>query len=164
MATNFRTIRQASPARWQTALRRAFSEHISVRQLAGSGMWVATSGSDPAAAYEVTGQTCECQAGQFGDPVCKHRAMLWHLHGLLDFDPEPSTPAPAARPATWFGLSTEEVTRLRADALRHAAFHHAPLVNPFTGEIIDRHNCDEPAERFGDVNEHGNWVWDDEAA
>ncbi len=126
-------------------------------------MWIATSGSDPSAAYEVTRQRCECQAGQFGGEVRKHRAMLLHLHGLLDCDPEPSTPAPAARPAPWGGPTTEEVTRLRADALRHAVFHHAPLVNPSTGEVIDRHNCDEPAERFGDIDDDGRWVWADAA-
>ncbi len=84
METNLRTLRQATPARWQTALRRAFAEHISVRQLAGSGMWIATSCSDLAAAYEVTRETCECQAGPFGDPVCKHRAAYWVALGIVD--------------------------------------------------------------------------------
>jgi len=73
------TLRRANtPGRWQAALRRALVEGVQVRQLAGSGAWVATSSSDPATAYEVTPWTCECQAGQHEDPVCKHRAAL-HL-------------------------------------------------------------------------------------
>ena len=66
-----------------------------MRQLAGSGAWVATSGRDASVAYEVTGTDCECQAAEFGDPVCKHRALWWHLQGMLDLDPEPAPPAPA---------------------------------------------------------------------
>ncbi len=73
-----RANRTNTPDRWQAALRRALVEGVQVRQLAGSGAWVATSSSDPGAAYEVTPWTCECQAGQHDDPVCKHRAAL-HL-------------------------------------------------------------------------------------
>ena len=73
------TLRRANtPDRWQAALQRALLEGVQVRQLAGSGAWVATSSTDPGAAYEVTPWTCECQAGQYDDPVCKHRAAL-HL-------------------------------------------------------------------------------------
>jgi len=74
-----RTNRQATPARWQAALGRALAEGVQVRQLAGSGAWVATSGTDAATAYglDVTGRVahgCDCPAGASGDPVCKHRA------------------------------------------------------------------------------------------
>ncbi len=100
-----RPIRRATPQRWQAALQRALAEGIQVRQLAGSGAWVATSGSDPAVAYLVSAQGCECQAGEHGDPTCKHRAAFWHAQGVLDLEPEPAAapvvaaPTPATCPA-----------------------------------------------------------------
>jgi hypothetical protein len=100
MATTMqRTNRHATPARWQAALARAIAEGIQVRQLAGCGAWIATSGTDASAAYElavVNGVAvgCECPAGEHGDPVCKHRAAFYHLAGQLD--PEPPTPAAPA--------------------------------------------------------------------
>ncbi len=84
----------ATPARWQTALRRAVAEGVQVRQLAGSGAWIATSGSDVTAAYLVSANGCECQAGEYGDPVCKHRAAYWHALGRLDLEPELAAVAP----------------------------------------------------------------------
>jgi hypothetical protein len=36
-------MRANTPARWQAALRRALDEGVQVRQLAGCGMWIATS-------------------------------------------------------------------------------------------------------------------------
>ncbi|MDP9471127.1 MAG: hypothetical protein M3Q71_10750 [Chloroflexota bacterium] len=84
-----RPVRRATPERWQAALKRALDEGIQVRQLVGSGAWIATSGSDAAAAYLVRGDSCECQAGEYGDPVCKHRAAFWHAQGALHLDPEP---------------------------------------------------------------------------
>ncbi len=97
--TTRRPVRHATPERWQAALRRALAEGVQVRQLAGSGAWIATSGSDATAAYLVNGQACECQAGEYGDPVCKHRAAFWHALGSLDLEPEPVAvvaPAPIA--------------------------------------------------------------------
>ena len=69
----------------------------------GCGMWIATSTSSAGTAYDVTPWSCECQAGQFGDPVCKHRAALRELFGtlILDTEPEPPTPAAAAAPAVY---------------------------------------------------------------
>ncbi len=98
-----RPARRATHERWQAALRRALAEGIQVRQLAGSGAWIATSGTDAAAAYLVSGNGCECQAGEYGDPVCKHRAAYWHVLGSLDLEPEPATsfvdvPVPAPCP------------------------------------------------------------------
>ncbi len=96
--TNRRPARRATHERWQAALQRALAEGIQVRQLAGSGAWIATSGSDTTAAYLVSGNGCECQAGEYGDPICKHRAAYWHAIGALDLEPEPiaaATPAPA---------------------------------------------------------------------
>jgi hypothetical protein len=80
--------------RWQAALQRAHSEDVQVRQLAGCGMWISTSASDATVAYEVTPWSCECHAGQFGDPVCKHRASLLEKLGRLSLDPEPDPAAP----------------------------------------------------------------------
>ncbi len=93
-----RPVRRATPERWQAALKRALDEGIQVRQLVGSGAWIATSGSDTAAAYLVSAQGCECQAGEYGDPVCKHRAAYWRALGALDLEPEPVV-APATCPA-----------------------------------------------------------------
>src|SRR5215217_7264061 len=94
-----RKVRQASPERWQAALARALADHVTVRQVNANGMWVASSGTDAAMAYllEVTGgivHSCTCPAGQFNDPVCKHRARWYYDAGLLDLDdPEPDPPA-----------------------------------------------------------------------
>ena len=61
-------------ARWMKAAQRAVAECVQVRQLAGSGAWIASSGSDATVAYEVavTGNvahSCDCLAGLNGDPV-----------------------------------------------------------------------------------------------
>jgi hypothetical protein len=85
--------------RWCKAVERAAQEGIRVCQLQGSGQWIATSGSQPAVAYEVqvTGNVahdCDCLAALNGDPVCKHRAAFYLLIGALDLTPEPDPPAP----------------------------------------------------------------------
>ena len=100
-ATRPRPRRVATPERWQLALARALAENIQVRQLAGSGQWIATSGTDAGAAYALAitngvAHGCECPAGENNDPVCKHRAAFYHAIGVLDLDPEPVPPAPAA--------------------------------------------------------------------
>jgi hypothetical protein len=106
MATQMiRRQRHASPERWRKAVERALSEGIQVRQLAGSGAWIATSGSDASTAYEiaVTGSVahgCECLAGINGDAVCKHRAAFYLAIGLLDPEPAGPAPGPALIPCT----------------------------------------------------------------
>jgi hypothetical protein len=116
MATATRRPRVATPERWQQALARAIAGNVQVRQLSASGAWIATSASDAGTAYElaVTGNVahgCSCPAGQFDDAVCCHRAMWWHLAGLLDLDPEPEPPAPALVPCDYcFGRGWETVT------------------------------------------------------
>ncbi len=97
MATAIRRPRAATPARWQKALQRALDGQVQVRQLAGSGAWIATSATDPSTAYEVaiTGEIahgCSCLAGLNGDPVCLHKAMYYHQIGALDLHPEPPAP------------------------------------------------------------------------
>jgi hypothetical protein len=84
--------------RWRTALQRAIAEGIEVRQLAGSGMWIATSGTDADVAYEVTPWDCECHAGQFIDPICKHRAALLAKLGRLRLNAEMAPPQPVSCP------------------------------------------------------------------
>src|SRR5215212_1991979 len=97
MAQQMQT-RTSRPARWMKAAERAIAEGVQVRQLAGSGQWIASSGSDAAVAYEVevTGNVahaCDCLAGLNGDPVCKHRAAFYLLIGARDLTPEPDPPA-----------------------------------------------------------------------
>ncbi|MGH2531577.1 MAG: hypothetical protein ACRDJW_04650 [Thermomicrobiales bacterium] len=88
--------RIATPERWQAALKRALADGLQVRQLSGSGQWIATSGTRDGVAYETDGRDCTCEAAMLGgDPVCKHRALYWHRQGMLDLDPEPEPPAPA---------------------------------------------------------------------
>lgn len=81
--------RESTPERWQAALKRARKEGIEIRQLVGSGGWIATSGTDTRTAYEleVTGGVvhgCACPAAAHDDPVCKHRAAYWVALGILD--------------------------------------------------------------------------------
>lgn len=94
-----RIARENTPKRWRAALKRAMAEGVEIRQLQGSGMWIATSASDPDTAYEVTPWECECHAGQFQDPVCKHRAALLVKLGRLqqkaEFQASQTTPCPA---------------------------------------------------------------------
>lgn len=117
--------RSNNPARWAAALTRAREKGVDVRHIAGLG-WVATSGTDPDKAYRVgLGGTCECRAGQHGDPVCCHRAALRFRLGW-----RPETIPPTAR-----GLSLDEVIRLKADAIR-AHLAGAPLIHPLTGREI----------------------------
>lgn len=91
-----------SPARWQSALKRALAEGVQVRQVNDSGLWIATSGTQDGVAYTLTvvngvALDCSCPAGMHDDRVCKHRAAYWHLMGILELDePEPDPPASIA--------------------------------------------------------------------
>lgn len=89
--------RQATPERWAKAAHRAITEDIRISQINADGRWVATSGTRENVAYivEVTrgiAHSCSCEAGQFGDEVCKHRAAYYILMGMLDPEP-PAAPA-----------------------------------------------------------------------
>ncbi len=102
-------------ATWARMLAKAHAEGIQIRQL-GSGLWIATSGTDPDAAYEVNLCDCECP-GHAYHAYCKHRAALAAKLGHLSIVSEPPLPAaPArqsARPARTdvVDLKTDEVTR-----------------------------------------------------
>jgi hypothetical protein len=81
--------RESTPERWQAALARARKENVQVRQLVGSGGWIATSGTNTRAAYELDVTAgyvhgCACPAASYDDPVCKHRAAFWLAQGILD--------------------------------------------------------------------------------
>ena len=130
MATTMRRInRTASPARWQAALTRAIAEGVQVRQLAGSGAWIATSGQDAAIAYQVAvsggvAHGCDCPAGEHGDPVCKHRALWYHVAGLLDPEPDPVSGGRQRRPR-----AREAVLKIRI------------MVAPATAAMVPCRDC-----------------------
>src|SRR5687768_1523172 len=109
MAVQMQTRKQrtAPPERGMKAAERAVAEGVQIRQLAGSGAWIANSGSDSTVAYEVeitcnVAHDCGCLAGQNDDPVCKHRAAFYLLIGALDLTPEPDPPALGAAPVICF--------------------------------------------------------------
>lgn len=92
------TPRTIGWATWARMLAKADAEHIQIRQL-GSGLWIATSGTDPDAAYEVNLHDCECP-GHAYHTYCKHRAALAAKLGHLSVVSEPSLkPVPAGQPA-----------------------------------------------------------------
>lgn len=128
MATTVvRTRRQATPARWQAALARAIETDIQIRQIAGTGEWIATSGTR-AVAYRTDGVSCECEAALLGgDPVCRHRAAYWHALGLLDLDPEPDPPAPDGAHAVMIDGTryATRATREEADAVASSIRRYA---------------------------------------
>ncbi len=100
MALRTRT-RVENPARWIKAAERAIAEGVQVRQLQGSGQWIATSGTrwQSPTKPTVTGNVvhgCDCLAGLNDDPVCKHRAAFYLLIGALDPEPEPQASAAPA--------------------------------------------------------------------
>lgn len=81
--------RESTAERWQAALARARKEGVEVRQLVGSGGWIATSGTNGRAAYELAVTSgivhgCTCEAASYDDPVCKHRAAYWMSMGVVD--------------------------------------------------------------------------------
>ena len=89
--------RQATPARWQAALARAFADGLRLYRAADTGAAFVTSGSDDSMIYATNGVSCSCAAAVLGnDPVCRHRALYWFDRGMLEPEPEPPTPAAPA--------------------------------------------------------------------
>lgn len=83
-------VRKATPARWQMALARALAgNYRMLTDVAGESAYVFAAGGD-GTLYHTDGVSCDCQAGQHDDPVCKHRALFWHAQGLLEpvIDPD----------------------------------------------------------------------------
>lgn len=81
--------RAATHERWQKAAERAVKKNVSVRQLQGSGAWIATSATDPTKAYELEIRdgivlSCACEASAvWGDPVCCHKAAYYLSIGTI---------------------------------------------------------------------------------
>lgn len=66
----------------ERARQRAIDEGIEVRQIQDTGLWVASSGTEPHRAYVLNivdgvAVTCSCPAGAWGN-YCKHRAA-WEM-------------------------------------------------------------------------------------
>ncbi len=59
---------------WTALKAKGIREGVTVRRLS-DGTWIATSASDPHAAYKVTTGGCECRGHAFTGH-CKHRALL----------------------------------------------------------------------------------------
>lgn len=96
MNTMQRPPRTAPPvAKWHQMFQKAVREGVQVRQL-GSGMWVATSASDPRVAYAVSLSECECRGHEYHG-YCKHRAMLAFLQGVLSIETPSAPPASSCR-------------------------------------------------------------------
>jgi len=142
MAAVMRTRRAAGGPKWADLFGKAVREGVEVRQT-GSGLWIATSGTDRTAAYVVALGECECP-GHTYHGHCKHRAMpAWTLGVLTlagDARPDPEPPTPAALAARVrnlaAGLTPAQVVALKGDAMRQHLYHGAPLISPLTGEII----------------------------
>jgi hypothetical protein len=135
MTMQRRTRRPADAAKWMELFGKAVREGVQVRQT-GSGLWIATSGTDRQAAYVVSLHECECP-GHAYHGYCKHRALLaWTLGVLTIGTPDPEPPTPAAPARRLAGLSPADVVMLKADAMKQHVFHGAPLVNVETGEVI----------------------------
>ena len=141
--TTMRPRRTADAAKWAELFGKAVREGVEVRQT-GSGLWIATSGTDRQAAYVVSLAECKCPGDTYHG-YCKHRALLAWTLGVLTLagnsspDPEPPTPAgPAVVPSrrAAFGITDRELVAAKADAMRQHLYHGAPLVSPTTGEII----------------------------
>jgi hypothetical protein len=103
VSPSVRTLRVASPERWQAAARRALAGGVEVRQVNTNGMWVANSGTQSNVAYllEINQgivRSWSCPAGTYGDPVCKLAARYYLDMRLIDLDgdgPEDTPPASA---------------------------------------------------------------------
>src|SRR5690349_5038823 len=67
---------QELTARWQRAGEWAKLANVIVTAIDQVGTYQVTSASHPGVAYATDGLNCTCQAAQFGDAVCLHRAAV----------------------------------------------------------------------------------------
>ncbi len=74
-AANGPEVRDLSD-RWQRASERAKLANVIVTPIDSVGTYQVTSASYPGVAYATDGLNCTCQAAQFGDEVCLHRAAV----------------------------------------------------------------------------------------
>ena len=77
-----RVARTETPERWAKALDRALHGGIEILTTQ-DGERFATSTSRLDLLYRVSPDSCDCPAGQAGDPVCMHRAALRSILGTL---------------------------------------------------------------------------------
>jgi len=74
-------------SRWNRALDRAHAAGITAIPVAGKS-WFAVSSTDHTVVYMTDRDRCTCAAGQHGDPVCCHRALVREIT-----TPQPEPPA-----------------------------------------------------------------------
>jgi hypothetical protein len=67
-------------ARWQAASERAKLANVVVTPIDSVGTYQVTSASHPGVADATDGLNCTCQAAQFGEEVCLHRAAVRDYH------------------------------------------------------------------------------------
>jgi hypothetical protein len=145
--------RQATPERWQQALLAS----AQLRQT-GSGLWIATSGTDGRTAYVVSLHECECPGHEYHG-YCKHRALLAWTIGVLTIgapDPEPPTPvAPAGRLS---GSASAHVVALETDAMkRHPllvwlSIDRSSFASPYRSRYCSLHLHARSMRRRNDPN------------
>lgn len=88
------TQRVGTSERWASALERvAIANPIYMELIGGDGAFAVSSSADCEQGYVATVDTCTCQAGRNGDPVCLHRALVRALVGQLPVGPAPQTEA-----------------------------------------------------------------------
>src|SRR4051794_36672949 len=90
-----------SPERWEKALQRAMDANLAYMELiAGDGAWAVSSQRDTERGYIATTQTCTCEPGRSGDPICAHRALVRVLVGMFPL-PELEDAATSAEPCRY---------------------------------------------------------------
>ena len=93
----------ATPQRWEAALKRATAAGLEVFQTADTGELMVTSASKLDTLHRTDGRRCSCEAALAGDPVCMHRAVARFVLGLL-----PASPPPAPTCASCLGKGNLE--------------------------------------------------------
>lgn len=78
-------VRVESDARWMRAYFRALDAGIDAMEIGGGSGYAVESATSSSVVYlvDAAGITCTCQAGQAGDPVCLHRAVVRFFGGNL---------------------------------------------------------------------------------
>ena len=102
-------------SRWNRALDRAHAAGITATPVAGK-TWYAVTSTDQSVVYMTDRDRCTCAAGQHGDPVCCHRALVREITA-----PQPPTPAAVT------SVTTDAVVLLRAECYLALERHNAEL-------------------------------------
>ena len=140
-ATRTRRVRPTTPADLWRLAEQGQQNGVAILSESASGERFATSASEPGTIHRLTAHGCSCKGFTYAGRCQHHSLLLAQLGWLPDLDPQPEPPTPAA-PAVapsrrmTFGLSPEELVRLRGQAARLHAEHGGPLVDVETGELI----------------------------